>query len=232
MSSPLHAATIKCASCWEKDHIYAVNECPCNHLKMDLIMNKIYPLMKEIGIFIQALKSAWKKWVFFSSFPKYRHFFFCSVLNEKFMGFGNCGKGCIKSWDVLSYLPQYHYFCPSYSTIIVATALQTTVICLLLLPPPSKSVWIARCADWLGAHAYAFPFSCQMEINKYPLKRKEKGNHECSSGAFLRVRENCSADTRNMAYKLEHWVVSFVYICLYQLLWEHNCFYCFYFKTF
>lgn len=90
------------------------------------------------------------------------------------MGVSNCGKGCIKPWDVLSNLPQYHYFCPSYSTIILATALQTTVICLLLLPSSSKSVWIARCADWLGAHAYAFPFSCQMEINKYPLKRKKK----------------------------------------------------------
>lgn len=190
-----------------------------------------YILCWRKSVYLFKHQSAWKKWVFLSSFSKYRHFFFCSVLN-KFMGVSNCGKGCFKSWDVLSNLPQYHYFCPSYSTIILATALQTTVICLLLLPSSSKSVWIARCADWLGAHAYASPFSCQMEINKYPPQKKEKGSHKCSFGAFLRVRETWSADTRNMAYKLEHSIVFFVFICLYQLLWEHNSFHCFYFKTF
>ena len=38
----------------EKDHIYAVNECLCNHLKMELTMNEIFTLLKEITILSQA----------------------------------------------------------------------------------------------------------------------------------------------------------------------------------
>lgn len=45
----------------ERDHIYAVNECLGNHLKMELAMNRIFSLLKEISILIQAPNNVEKK---------------------------------------------------------------------------------------------------------------------------------------------------------------------------
>lgn len=109
------------------DHIYAVNECLGNHLKMELAMTRIFSLLKEISILIQAPNNVEKK--IFSNLSKYRHFKFCSDLNEKFMDLTAVAK--VKSSPEMS-CPQCHYFYPSYSTIIVVTFLQSVASCPLL----------------------------------------------------------------------------------------------------
>lgn len=61
------------------------------NLQMELTMNKIFTLLKEISILIQAQNNVRKNPIVFSNFLKYRHF--CSDFNENLMGFDSCGKG-------------------------------------------------------------------------------------------------------------------------------------------
>lgn len=101
------------------------------------------------SVYLSKHWTAFKKRMFFSNYHKHRCFHFCSNLNEKSM-VGSCG--CITFWDVF---PQCHYFCPSYSTMAVATVLQAassvTYFC-------HSSLWITSCADWWGIHLLGISF--------------------------------------------------------------------------